>query len=95
MAFDEELGGPRLPAFHLYLEVNMRRRPARIGGRFDRAKIIFSGGTGQETAEALEVRIELRPVPLVGEIDAGVVGLPELDGRVSIGSAPPNRAGGR
>lgn len=40
---DEKLRGPCVMAFHLDLEVDMRRLPAWIADRFERAEVILAG----------------------------------------------------
>src|SRR5277367_1284619 len=63
VALDEKLRGPFVVAFHFNLEVDVRRLPAWIAYRIERAEVILASGTGQESTETLEVRIVTRLIP--------------------------------
>src|SRR3984957_20692988 len=83
LAFDEKLGGPFVMAFHLDLEVDVRRLPAWIAYRLECAEVILAGGTGQKSPEALEVRIVARFIPALRQIDPVLVRAPNFDVGVS------------
>src|SRR5260370_31162620 len=59
--------------------MNVRRLPSRIPHRFDRAEIILAGGTRQEAAEALEVRVEPGLVGTIRKVNAIVIHAPNLN----------------
>ena len=68
VAGDEDLGGQQLPAALLDLEVDVRRGPAGVRDRLDRAEAVLAGRAGREPAEALEVLVLLvllRPLSAV------------------------------
>src|SRR5262249_29983485 len=54
VAVDEKLGGEQLPAALLDLDVDVRRRPARVRHRLDGAEVVRPVGPGGEPAEPLE-----------------------------------------
>ena len=58
MIFDEKPGGPRLTFLGLNFEMNVGSRAPVIGNGFNCAKVIFTGGSGEEPTEALEIRVE-------------------------------------
>src|SRR5206468_3211419 len=50
VTLNEELRGPFAPALHLHLEVDVRRQPAGIAHRLERAEVILASGTGEESS---------------------------------------------
>ena len=83
MAGDVQLGREQFAVAFFDLEVNVRRGPAGVGDRLDRAEAIAAVRSGQEPAEALEILVALVGLGFaVAGVDIDLVGvaLPDFDG---------------
>src|SRR5262249_37232062 len=90
VALDVALRAEQFLAALLNLEVDVRRGPARIEDRLDRAEIVLAVGRGHETAETLEVLVLLILLLSTvggGQVDAVAVALPDFDVRVLVRAA--------
>src|SRR5688572_14560706 len=87
MSFHVKLRRERLASFHLNQEMNVRGGPGGIRNRLDRAKVVFPGRTGLETAEPLEVHVETagRFSASFLEISGRAIDLPDFNDRIPDG----------
>jgi hypothetical protein len=78
-----------MPPFGLDLKVNVRRASTRVRDWLQGAEIILAGGTGQEPSKPLKVRIVAGLIAAIRQINAVVIGAPNLNGSIANWIASP------